>query len=69
MSSVANNKILTMENTNMNTVLTQTKSICVPHVTVESIINHSWIYILQLMTPVLKFTVKTAAKALQHMLQ
>ena len=61
-SSVANNMILTIESTNMNAVLTQRKSICVPHAAVDSIINHSWICILQLMTQVLKFTVKTAAK-------
>ena len=53
-SSVANSTTLTMGNTNMNAVLTQTKIIYVPHVAMDSIINHSWICILQLMTPVPK---------------
>ena len=38
------------------------------NVAVDSIINHSWICILQLMTPVPKFTVRTVAKALPHAL-
>ena len=68
-SSVVNSTTLTMGNTNMNAVLTQTKSIYVPHVAMDLIINHSWICILQLMTPVPKFTVRTVAKALPHALQ
>ena len=64
--SVGNNMIHTMASTNMNVVLTQRKSFCVLHVAMDLIINHSWTCILQLMTQLQKYTVKTVAKALQH---
>ena len=42
------------------------KKKCVLHAAVDLIINHSWTCILQLMTELRKYTVKTVAKALQH---